>query len=231
MEKKYKWLLLFFGLVALVSIAGFYNSYLIFFPDFNRFKLLIHFHFVVFIAWFVLLVLQPLYIKRKQMNTHRLLGKLSYIVALLMVVTIAMLVKEKIIRDIAVSINHAAINAFIGVADIVSFSTCYLIAIVNKKNTRWHVAFIIGASLIVLNPGMSRLLNSISAGIGLLASIVTPFIVSISIIVFEKIKLRRAVLKSPYFLFMMIWTFEILLLIIVPGTGFWQHAVINFANL
>ncbi|RYD71995.1 MAG: hypothetical protein EOP53_22700 [Sphingobacteriales bacterium] len=225
MEKKYRALLLLFSIIIVVSLAGFYRSYFSFFPEYNRFNAIIHFHFAVFICWFALIILQPVFIKRKQMRLHRLLGKFSYLVAVLMVITIALLTREKAIRELAQSLPDAAMTAFIGLADMVSFATCYVIALVNKRNTRWHVAFVICATLIVLNPGMARLLNGFNAGSGLLAAVLTPFLIPFIILLWEKIKLGRPMLKSPYLLFIFLWTVEIVLLITVPGTDAWQNLV------
>ncbi|UKT62981.1 hypothetical protein [Pedobacter mucosus] len=231
MEKRYKLLILFFSLIALISLAGFVRSYFSFFPNFSRFNIIIHLHFLAFICWFALIIIQPILIMKKRFKLHRQLGRVSYFLAPILVITIALLIKDKIDRDIVISKSEAAITAFIGLMDIVSFSTCYVIAMVFKNDVRWHIAFIIGASLIVLNPGMARLLNHFNAEYGLIAAVITPFFVSISILVFEKSKFKRPILKSPYLLFLSLWTLEILLLIIVPQTTYWIQLVVNFEKV
>jgi hypothetical protein len=118
----------------------------------------------------------------------------------------------------------------VGSLDILSFTIYYIIAMVNRRNVRWHVAFIIAASLIVLNPGMARLLNLIKPNLGMLGAVLTPFIVSITILAYEKLKLKRPVLKSPYFVFLLGWIFEIGLLIIVPQTNFWKAFVLYMVS-
>lgn len=127
-----------------------------------------------------------------------------------------------------VSETSAEIIALIGMLDAIFFSVCYVVAMVNRNNLRWHVAFIIGATLIVLNPGMSRLLNQLKPGSGLLAAVVLPFIVPAIIFLVEKIRLKRAILKSPYFLFFCFWAIEIILFLTLPDTAFWKNAVSAF---
>lgn len=129
-----------------------------------------------------------------------------------------------------ISETDAVINALIGVMDALAFTIYYVLAMVNKRNIRWHVAFIIAASLIILNPGLSRLLNQMKPGLGLLASVLVPFVVAISIIIYEKIKMKRQVFKSPYFIFLMGWTFEIILLITLPNTDLWRNLVVNYVS-
>lgn len=201
MERKHGFLVALFAMIMLVSIIGFYKSYISFFPAEGEFSSIIHVHFVAFILWFCLFIIQPILIKREKVTLHRKLGKVSYFIAPVLVFTILWLVIGKVRREILISIDDASVTALIGILDVVSFSAFYIIAMVNRRNIRWHVAFIVAASLIVLNPGMSRLLNQISPGAGILGSVLFPFIVSITIILFEKFKFKRPILKSPYSLF------------------------------
>ncbi len=101
--------------------------------------------------------------------------------------------------------------------------TCYLIAMFNKRNMRWHVAFILGASLIILNPGLGRLVGNLTnQGMAILTLVFTPYLVSLSILIYEKLKFRRGILKSPYLLFLLLWTLEVLLFVTLSANAFWQ---------
>lgn len=227
MEKKYKFLIAFFSLVTIVSLAGFYSSYWSKFPRLGEFQNLVHIHFLAFICWLLLIVIQPLLIIKKKFKLHRQVGRFSYFLAPILVLTIILLTKEKLIRELAESESSVAMTAFITFVDISSFSTFYLIAMLKKSNVRWHVAFIIAATLIVLNPGLSRLLNQISSGLGILTAVLIPFLVPGIVLIIEKFKYKRAILKSPYFLIIIIWTIEILLFIIIPQTEFWKNITHN----
>ena len=226
MEKKYKFLIAFFSLVTIVSLAGFYGSYWNKFPRLGEFQNLIHIHFLAFTCW-LLLIIQPVLIIKKKFKLHRQLGRLSYLLAPILVLTIILLSKEKFIREFSESESSAMMTAFIAFVDISSFSTFYLIAMFKKSNVRWHVAFIIAATLIVLNPGLSRLLNQITMGLGMLTAILIPFLVPGIVLIIEKIKYKRAILKSPYFLIIIIWTIEILLFTTIPQTDFWKSITPN----
>jgi len=207
----------------IVSFVGFYNSYISKFPRLGEFQNLIHIHFVAFSCWLFLIVIQPILIMKKKFKLHRQLGRFSYLLAPILVLTIILLSKEKFIREFSESESSAAMTAFIAFVDISSFSTFYLIGMFKKSNVRWHVAFIIAATLIVLNPGLSRLLNQITMGIGMLTAVLIPFLVPGIVLIIEKIKYKRAILKSPYFLIVIIWTIEILLFITIPQTEFWKN--------
>ncbi|MDA3615420.1 hypothetical protein [Polluticaenibacter yanchengensis] len=231
MEKKYKILILFFVMVVVISLSGFMNTYLKYFPDTQKFPLLIHIHFAAFLSWFAMILIQPILIKQKRYALHRKIGRLSYFIAPVIVITILLLVKAQVQRELSVPENSAPVTALIGLLDVVSFSLYYTIAMINKQNTRWHVAFLIAASLIVLNPGMSRLFNQLQPGLGLLAAIILPFIVPLIIIFFEKIKLNRPVFKNPYFIFLCGWSLEIVLFITIPNTEYWKSFVVNTMKL
>ncbi len=230
MERKFQILSILFISIAVISLAGFYNSYISKFLNFDEFSAVIHIHFIAFLCWFALIIIQPILIRKRKFALHRKLGRLSYIVAPIIVFTILILVKIKVQRLMPISETDAVINALIGVMDALAFTIYYVLAMVNKRNIRWHVAFIIAASLIILNPGLSRLLNQMKPGLGLLASVLVPFVVAISIIIYEKIKMKRQVFKSPYFIFLMGWTFEIILLITLPNTDLWRNLVVNYVS-
>ena len=119
MEKQINTLLYFFIFVVLISTIGFFNSYLKFFPDFNKFPYVIHIHFLAFATWFLLLITQPILIKRKKIKLHRKIGKLSYFLAPILVVTIVILATNQIQREILLAGNNAEITAFITLIDIV----------------------------------------------------------------------------------------------------------------
>ncbi|MEG0916541.1 MAG: hypothetical protein RSF68_05975 [Myroides sp.] len=227
MEKKYKFLIAFFSLVTIVSLAGFYGSYWSKFPRFGEFQNLIHIHFLAFTCLLFLIVIQPVLIMKKKFKLHRQLGRFSYLLAPILVLTIILLSKEKFIREFSESESSAAMTAFIAFVDISSFSTFYLIAMFKKSNVRWHVPFIIAATLIVLNPGLSRLLNQITMGLGMLTAVLIPFLIPGIVLIIEKIKYKRAILKSPYFLIIIIWTIEILLFTTIPQTDFWKSITHN----
>ena len=225
MERKQNLLILLFTVAALVSFAGFFNSYLRLLSNANMFPLVIHIHFIAFVFWFALLIVQPVLIRRKSYSLHKRLGRSSYFLAPVLVMTILVLISQKFQRELPVSEKNASITLLVGLLDVVSFSICYIIAILNKRNVRWHVAFMIGATLIILNPGMSRLLNQIQAGLGLPISVILPFIIPTSIMIIEKIKYKRPVRKSPFLLFLVLWSIEIILFITLPDTSFWKYFV------
>jgi len=229
MERKLTWILIISMVVIILSLAGFFPSYIGHFPQYGNFKWTIHIHFAAFSCWFLLIIIQPILIRKKKFELHKKIGRLSYVLMPILVITIILLRFEKLEEELKESIELASFNTFLTFADIVSLSGYYLIAVLNSKNLRWHVAFILATTLVAFNPGLARLLNWIAPGMGMLV-ILAPFIFTISIFTYEKCRLKRPILKSPYFTFFLLWFFEIILVFTISRTGFWQDLVLSLAN-
>ena len=226
MEKNYKTLTMLFIAIAVISILGFYKSYFQFFPKFENTTFFTHIHFVIFLSWFAILIGQPILIRQKKFSLHRKIGQFSYFLAPIMVISILVMVKLTIANNLSVSNQQAAIGSVGAFLDAVSFATLYVLSIVNKQNVRKHVAFMIGASLIILNPGLGRLVgNTIGQPFGILAMVIMPYLISIGILLYEKFKLKRPLFKSPYLLVALIWTIELALFVWLPNTDFWQNVM------
>jgi hypothetical protein len=75
------WFLMFIVLV----IAGFYTSYLsTLFDDKPR---LVHIHFMLMSLWIIMLITQPFLIKYKKRAIHRKIGKASYVLVPLVLIS------------------------------------------------------------------------------------------------------------------------------------------------
>jgi len=231
MERRTSWLITFFTAAVIVSLAGFFNSYIRFFPAAGKFPFAIHIHFIAFVFWFALLLVQPLLVRRKNYRLHRKLGRLSYFIAPVLVITMLWLISNRFQREWPVFRSEASITLLAGILDTILFSGCYIIAMRSRHNVRWHVAFLIGATLVILNPGLSRLLNQVKPGIGLLAAVLLPFLIPLTIVLVEKIHYKRPVCKSPYMLFTGLWFMEVFLFMTLPKTGCWMQLVENLQSL
>ncbi|MGB5026166.1 MAG: hypothetical protein WBO44_12500 [Saprospiraceae bacterium] len=73
MEKGYKNLVFFFGVIALITFIGFYKKYFSLAPDFPGLKNIHHFHAALLIAWLGLLIVQPILIATNKIKIHKFL--------------------------------------------------------------------------------------------------------------------------------------------------------------
>jgi hypothetical protein len=85
----------FIGLFALV-ILGFWPSYFAkFFNGTADFTFYFHFHATMMILWIFMLILQPILIRKKKLQLHRLIGKLSYVLFALMCISIILIIHQR----------------------------------------------------------------------------------------------------------------------------------------
>ncbi|MFY0480999.1 hypothetical protein ACI6PS_00225 [Flavobacterium sp. PLA-1-15] len=232
MENKYKTLVALFGAISLISILGFYATYFQFFPLFEGIPFFTHIHFIIFLSWFAILIWQPILIHQRNYSLHRKVGRFSYFLAPVMVVSILVMVKLSVGKNLSISRVQAGMAMAGALLDVTSFCIFYVYSIVNKNRIRKHVAGMIGASLIILNPGLGRLIATLfNQELGILVMSLTPFLVSLVILLYEKFQLKRPMLKSPYLLIPLVWLVELVLFIVLPGTAFWSALIDTIAEV
>jgi hypothetical protein len=228
MEKNIPAILILSCFIITLSLIGFYPTYLQHLPDLATFPWLIHLHFLGFIAWFILLILQPLLIMRRNVALHQKIGRISYWLVPYLAITIVLVVSQQTKRLISEDNPTAPITALIGFLDTIFFVAFYCVAIAFKKNIRIHTSCMIGASLIIFNPGLSRFVNHIQPGLGLTAALIFPFLVSSSCILYERIRFHRPILLNPYGLIFLGWSLELLLFFTVSQTALWKDWIFKF---
>lgn len=143
--KNYKLEIAFLILVILISIGGFWELFLG--ADANPSA--IHFlHLTTSLLWLGLLLIQLIYIERKKFSLHRKLGLAIFIMAPIIVATVALLS--------VYSANKAMIT---GKEDIlivqnvmvtIELSVVILLSFLLRKNRNLHGAFIMSSSLLFM---------------------------------------------------------------------------------
>ena len=81
--------------VSLLSIAilivltwGFYRTYIIFFPSFEGFQFVHHFHGATMLLWMAILVVQPWLMSQNKFRIHKAIGKSTFVLAPILMVSI-----------------------------------------------------------------------------------------------------------------------------------------------
>ena len=153
MEKRYKNIGYFLMLLIPISFFGFYKtSYFIQFPNFDdTIDTGLHFHFVMACLWILMLIVQPILIKNRKRRLHKTIGRISYLVFPLLILSILPL----IIKSIRETDNF--MDAYFPIADSVLLLFFYSMAIYNKKNSAMHMRFMIGTALVFLGPTIGRI--------------------------------------------------------------------------
>lgn len=151
MEKSYKYLGYVLLLLIPLTIAGFFKTYIGQFPNFEeKIDAFIHVHAFIASVWIAMLIVQPFLILNKKHHIHRTIGKLSYIIFPLLILSF--------IPQIMKTVNHGNIrNLFFPLADSTLLILFYALAIYNKGRSAIHMRYMIALSLVFLGPTVGRI--------------------------------------------------------------------------
>jgi len=151
MDKSYKYLGYFSLLLIPLTIAGFYKTYIVQFPNFKEnITPFIHIHAIIASIWIGILIVQPFLIVNKKFALHRTVGKVSYVVFPLLILSFV----PQIIRT-AYSDNPK--NLFFSIADSFLLIIFYSLAVYYKKVSSRHMRYMIATTLVFLGPTVGRI--------------------------------------------------------------------------
>ena len=107
-------------------------------------------HAFIASIWILMLIIQPLLILKKKYSLHRTIGKLSFIVFPLLILSFI----PQIIRIF----NSGNINnLFFPLADGLLLIIFYSLAIYNRRATPKHMRYMIATSIVFLGPTVGRI--------------------------------------------------------------------------
>jgi hypothetical protein len=158
METSYRHVSAFFAAILLVALIGFFKSYLSLLPDFPGINSIQHFHGLMMLLWLGMLITQPLLIRYKRVDLHKKLGKVSYLLVPLIVASFFLIGRMGYQRDASLLPTEENIGFLaLTLPDMVGFSLLYILAMVHKNNPPLHMRYIIGTSLLLISPGLGRI--------------------------------------------------------------------------
>lgn len=196
MEKEYRNIgYPFFFLLALV-IFGFFKTYFGLFPHFNeRTTAIVHFHATVLLLWIILLIVQPFLIRYKKLAAHRLLGRFTYVLVPLIICSFIGMMTKQIGEEQAQKMPVALIlkSLYLPFTDTLLFSTFYILAIKNKRNTALHMRYIVVTGLVFIDASLIRSLGiwfHVDFFYAALVSISFVDLILITLIINDKLKGR-----------------------------------------
>lgn len=164
-----------------ICILGFYKTYLIHFPTFEGFTTVHHFHGFMASTWLILLISQAYLIRKKKYSVHRMVGKLSYIVMPLFIISLFLVAKTGYYNNIAkMSEAEALAGLTNGLPDVFFFSLFYILAMVNKRNSFAHMRYMTATGIMMLGPGLGRFLI-VFCGLPFPVVIVTMILLSLGV--------------------------------------------------
>ena len=158
MEKTYRNISYFVLFLFIVVLVGFYKSYFRYYEKFDSISVVKHSHIVLLTAWFGLLILQPLLIHFHKQKLHKAIGKSSYFLAPFIIYSIFLVAQEKFQRlEHEVSLEQNIGEMTVNICSMFYFGLLFVMAIYYKKNTAYHMRYMIASALLLLDPGLGRI--------------------------------------------------------------------------
>jgi hypothetical protein len=144
------------GLIILV-LLGFWNSYFSkIFSQSGDFNFYFHFHAIVAFLWILMVIIQPILIKRRQLGLHRRIGRLSYYLIGLIFISVLLLVHHRH----SINEENLGLRLLVPLKDLIILGTVYFIAMKYRKNTAIHARAMIASGLVFIEPSLLRTIRN-----------------------------------------------------------------------
>ncbi len=216
---KYAWV--YFALAAAVIIAGFFPS---FFPRLKQTDISHHIHGMSATGWLLLLIIQPYLYTRGNLQLHRKLGKLSFVLMPLLVIGGSRMVQLMIQSKAFYPPLEVYRLSFIDVVSMIAFVWFYSMAIYHRRSTGLHARYMAATVILLVPPGFVRFLFNIGAvdsfGVGLHISSIVLEIALLLLLLDDKG--RDGKFSKPYMLMLGIIVFLHVCIPFVANWAWWQ---------
>jgi len=154
----------FTGLLVLL-ILGFWPSY--FSPVAASATFGQHFHAVIMMGWVLMLIVQPWLIRSRRRDIHRVIGRVSFVLAPLVVISALFVVLDNLAK-LPQPYPPIGLSFFwLGLASALFFAMLYSLAIINRKDVQLHARYMVATALGFIVPGLGRLFGQIGEATGL----------------------------------------------------------------
>lgn len=145
----------YFIILFVLAIIGFWESY--FSKLFTGIDGYSHFHAITMILWILMLIAQAFLIKLKNYSLHQFIGKLSYGLLPLIIISLVLLAHSQItIYEYGISYSRLYI-LFLQLSLLVIFIISYSLAIIYRKSPNHHARYMICTSLTLIDPAVARI--------------------------------------------------------------------------
>lgn len=149
----YRAAVFYFSGLLLLSIPAFWPTY--FFPPKYESDWHVHLHSVAMFAWVLLLIAQAGLIRAKRHDIHRQLGKISYALVPLMVISTLLMAGYRLRQKIDVDILYFL---YVQLSLIAFLALSYGLAMARRHVPALHMRYMVCAALTLVDPIVARLL-------------------------------------------------------------------------
>jgi hypothetical protein len=145
----------YFAGLLLLALISFWPSYL---SQLGAQSAYTHLHAFLAAVWMVMLIAQPILIRRGRRDYHRAIGRISYGLVPLILVSMTLLAHSRIAR---IALDAYALQTYVlylQVSLIMVFGLCYTAAIVTRRDMAVHARFMICTGFTLIDPVVIRLM-------------------------------------------------------------------------
>lgn len=218
---------LYFILAAALTIFAFSPSY------FNRLTSTDnahHFHGITATLWLVLLIIQPFLYKTGKLKWHRRIGKLSFLLVPLIIISALNMVQIMMIRKDSFPPLVPYQLAFIDFVTLIQFLLFYILAIYKRKEIQLHARYMVCTVLGPLIPALTRLLFRFPGIDNFNKSLnISYIIIEIVLVLLLLDDKRTGKIHLPYLLALVLFMLQHLLMNFASQWEFWIKIMDAFA--
>jgi hypothetical protein len=117
-----------------------------------------HFHAALATLWLLMLIAQPLLIRRRRMELHRWVGRASWVIAPLYVIAAVLLAHFRFGQMDDALFARLAFALYLPLSMTVLFAVSYVFALVYQRDMQLHARFMMCTALTAIDPILARLL-------------------------------------------------------------------------
>ncbi len=151
-------LTLAYGSLALLALAilAFWPTYLS--KPFDAVDRYTHFHAAVGTLWLTLLIAQPVLIAKRRPGLHRLIGRTSWAMAPLFVLSAVLLAHFRFSSMDDATFSREAYTLYLPLSAAFLFAVTFLAAQAHRRRTPLHARFMACTALVLVDPVVGRVL-------------------------------------------------------------------------
>jgi hypothetical protein len=183
------------------------------------------------LLWMAILIVQPWLISRNKFMIHRAIGKATLVLAPILMASIFLVSRMTFHNNLKVLPTPQDAVAIISLSlpGIFIFGILYSLAITNKRRTYYHMRYMIGTALLMIGPGLGRILAvnfQVPPNIGVSITLIVVAAGGIIFLIADLLKKRdyipNLVVSGLIILYLVAWE--------IRYTALWQSIGEGFAN-
>jgi uncharacterized membrane protein len=141
--------------LLLLAVAAFWIPYV---TPLNTHSRYVHFHVVTMVVWMGLVIVQPLLMRAGRMDWHRTMGKTTYLLMPLVVVSGVLLAHHRISQPGQLDQPGMLSLLVIQLFSPLVLAAFYALALANKRAPAVHARWMLATALLLIDPIVARVL-------------------------------------------------------------------------